>query len=153
MEAAPNELVVRVQPDEAIYMKMNTKEPGLTFEKLHHTELDLTYKKRFVSSLGGRFKGFSVQLTTMCSGPYTGRPARRLRTTDCRTWGIVWQACVLVYCNSSMSFAATAACSFATTNYWQRGRSSRLRWPAWNGTASRRSRIGSDRAARPKRTS
>ncbi|CEO98167.1 Glucose-6-phosphate 1-dehydrogenase [Plasmodiophora brassicae] len=47
MEAAPNELVVRVQPDEAIYMKMNTKEPGLTFEKLHHTELDLTYKKRF----------------------------------------------------------------------------------------------------------
>eukprot|EP00474_Spongospora_subterranea_P009047 CRZ09505.1 hypothetical protein [Spongospora subterranea] len=45
---SPNELVIRVQPDEAIYLKLMTKQPGLAGdEKLHQTELDLTYKKRF----------------------------------------------------------------------------------------------------------
>eukprot|EP01098_Paradermamoeba_levis_P001700 TRINITY_DN11960_c0_g1_i1.p1 TRINITY_DN11960_c0_g1~~TRINITY_DN11960_c0_g1_i1.p1 ORF type:complete len:537 (-),score=147.35 TRINITY_DN11960_c0_g1_i1:218-1828(-) len=43
---APNELVIRVQPDEAIYLKMVTKKPGLTNE-LELSELDLTYKSRF----------------------------------------------------------------------------------------------------------
>lgn len=41
-----NELVIRVQPNEAVYMKMNTKLPGLTM-RTATTELDLTYKRRF----------------------------------------------------------------------------------------------------------
>lgn len=52
--AAPNELVLRVQPNEAIYLKLMTKEPGLQEDtKLHHTELDLTYRKRFEKIVGG----------------------------------------------------------------------------------------------------
>eukprot|EP01087_Luapelamoeba_hula_P019417 TRINITY_DN6422_c1_g1_i1.p1 TRINITY_DN6422_c1_g1~~TRINITY_DN6422_c1_g1_i1.p1 ORF type:complete len:596 (+),score=108.02 TRINITY_DN6422_c1_g1_i1:96-1790(+) len=43
---APNELVVRVQPDEAVYMKMTIKKPGLTAETVY-TEMDLSYKHRF----------------------------------------------------------------------------------------------------------
>ena len=41
-----NELVVRVQPNEAVYIKMNQKVPGLTM-RTTTTELDLTYKRRF----------------------------------------------------------------------------------------------------------
>ncbi len=41
-----NELVLRVQPDESVYMKMNSKLPGLSM-RTATTELDLTYKKRF----------------------------------------------------------------------------------------------------------
>uniref|UniRef100_A0A8C5H8U4 Glucose-6-phosphate 1-dehydrogenase n=1 Tax=Gouania willdenowi TaxID=441366 RepID=A0A8C5H8U4_GOUWI len=41
-----NELVVRVQPDEAIYIKMMTKRPGVYFSP-EETELDLTYKSRY----------------------------------------------------------------------------------------------------------
>ncbi|MEQ2217193.1 hypothetical protein XENOCAPTIV_028461 [Xenoophorus captivus] len=41
-----NELVVRVQPDEAIYLKMMTKKPGVFFSP-EETELDLTYKSRY----------------------------------------------------------------------------------------------------------
>ena len=41
-----NELVIRVQPDEAVYVKMNSKVPGLTMRTVI-TELDLTYKRRF----------------------------------------------------------------------------------------------------------
>ncbi|ODV84788.1 hypothetical protein CANARDRAFT_28928 [[Candida] arabinofermentans NRRL YB-2248] len=41
-----NELVIRIQPDEAMYMKMNTKVPGVT-NKVAVTELDLTYKSRY----------------------------------------------------------------------------------------------------------
>ena len=40
-----NELVVRVQPDEAIYLKMMTKKPGACSPE--ETELDLTYKSRY----------------------------------------------------------------------------------------------------------
>ena len=40
-----NELVVRVQPDEAIYLKMMTKKPGACCPE--ETELDLTYKSRY----------------------------------------------------------------------------------------------------------
>lgn len=45
-DLSPNELVMRVQPDEAVYLKMTTKKPGLE-SGLSHTELDLSYKKRF----------------------------------------------------------------------------------------------------------
>ncbi|EEB07214.1 glucose-6-phosphate 1-dehydrogenase [Schizosaccharomyces japonicus yFS275] len=41
-----NELVIRIQPDEAVYMKVNVKYPGLRTEPIL-TELDLTYSRRF----------------------------------------------------------------------------------------------------------
>jgi len=44
--APRNELVMRVQPNESIYMKFNTKVPGLSSD-LKTAELDLTYKTRF----------------------------------------------------------------------------------------------------------
>lgn len=41
-----NEFVLRVQPDTAIYMKMNVKSPGI--ETVPVTgELDMTYKKKY----------------------------------------------------------------------------------------------------------
>ncbi len=43
-----NELVMRIQPDEAIYMKINNKSPGLQ-NKTTITELDLTYSKRYAN--------------------------------------------------------------------------------------------------------
>eukprot|EP01121_Diplochlamys_sp_Union-15-3_P021786 TRINITY_DN9009_c0_g1_i1.p1 TRINITY_DN9009_c0_g1~~TRINITY_DN9009_c0_g1_i1.p1 ORF type:complete len:536 (-),score=102.65 TRINITY_DN9009_c0_g1_i1:72-1679(-) len=47
-----NELVLRLQPKEAIYMKTNIKVPGLTSE-LVQTELDLTYDDRFKAAEEG----------------------------------------------------------------------------------------------------
>ncbi|CAB0018086.1 unnamed protein product [Nesidiocoris tenuis] len=41
-----NELVVRVQPGEAVYVKMMTKTPGMSFD-MEETELDLTYGSRY----------------------------------------------------------------------------------------------------------
>lgn len=41
-----NELVIRVQPNEAVYMKMMTKSPGMSFN-CEETELDLTYVSRY----------------------------------------------------------------------------------------------------------
>ncbi len=41
-----NELVMRVQPGEAVYMKMMTKEPGMNF-RCDESELDLTYSSRY----------------------------------------------------------------------------------------------------------
>ena len=41
-----NELVLRIQPSEAVYLKLNTKEPGLRMRAIP-TEMDLTYKRRF----------------------------------------------------------------------------------------------------------
>lgn len=45
-ECARNELVIRVQPDEAIYLKFLTKRPGMNYSPVE-TELDLTYKNRY----------------------------------------------------------------------------------------------------------
>lgn len=45
-----NELVMRVQPNEAVYMKFNSKVPGLSSD-IVQAELDLTYKKRFDARL------------------------------------------------------------------------------------------------------
>jgi len=45
-EAVRNELVLRVQPGEAIYAKVMTKTPGMSFN-LEETELDLTYNSRY----------------------------------------------------------------------------------------------------------
>uniref|UniRef100_A0AC34RIT9 Glucose-6-phosphate 1-dehydrogenase n=1 Tax=Panagrolaimus sp. JU765 TaxID=591449 RepID=A0AC34RIT9_9BILA len=41
-----DELVIRVQPNEAVYMKLNTKRPGFGFDA-EETELDLTYNSRY----------------------------------------------------------------------------------------------------------
>lgn len=42
-----NELVIRVQPGEAIYLKMMTKTPGMPMDQLEETELDLSYLARY----------------------------------------------------------------------------------------------------------
>ena len=44
-----NELVVRIQPSEAMYLKLNTKTPGYAFHVMP-TEMDLTYKMRFTDT-------------------------------------------------------------------------------------------------------
>lgn len=44
-----NELVLRVQPGEAIYAKVMTKTPGMSFT-LEETELDLTYNTRYTGA-------------------------------------------------------------------------------------------------------
>ena len=41
-----NELVFRVQPGEAIYAKVMTKQPGMSFG-MEETELDLSYSTRY----------------------------------------------------------------------------------------------------------
>ena len=41
-----NELVLRVQPSEAVYIKMNNKHPGLSFQTIQ-SEMDLTYNRRY----------------------------------------------------------------------------------------------------------
>lgn len=45
-QAKRNELVIRVQPGEAIYIKMVMKSPGMSFD-MEETELDLTYGSRY----------------------------------------------------------------------------------------------------------
>jgi len=45
-QVARNELVITVQPSEAVYMKVIAKKPGLV-ESTIETELDLSYKERF----------------------------------------------------------------------------------------------------------
>lgn len=46
LQTARNELVMRVQPNEAVYLKFLSKKPGLSSD-LAQSELDLTYKSRF----------------------------------------------------------------------------------------------------------
>jgi glucose-6-phosphate 1-dehydrogenase len=41
-----NELVLRIQPSEAVYLKLNAKTPGL-YTRALPTDMDLTYKRRF----------------------------------------------------------------------------------------------------------
>lgn len=45
--SARDELVIRVQPNEAIYLKINTKRPGEMGYSIEETELDLTYNERY----------------------------------------------------------------------------------------------------------
>ncbi|KAJ6539365.1 glucose-6-P dehydrogenase [Mycena capillaripes] len=44
-----NELIIRIQPSEAVYLKMNTKTPGLQTRAMA-TEMDLTYNRRFADA-------------------------------------------------------------------------------------------------------
>ncbi|KAJ7564617.1 hypothetical protein O6H91_02G025900 [Diphasiastrum complanatum] len=46
LDQATNELVIRVQPDEAIYLKINNKVPGLGM-RLDHINLNLLYADRY----------------------------------------------------------------------------------------------------------
>ncbi|KAG6398706.1 hypothetical protein SASPL_140174 [Salvia splendens] len=46
IDQATNELVIRVQPDEAIYLKINNKVPGLGM-RLDQSNLNLLYKARY----------------------------------------------------------------------------------------------------------
>ena len=48
-DIARNELVIRIQPSESIYLKINAKKPGLYCSSMP-TEMDLTYKRRFSDS-------------------------------------------------------------------------------------------------------
>lgn len=45
LDQATNELVIRVQPDEAIYLKINNKVPGLSM-RLDRSKLNLHYADR-----------------------------------------------------------------------------------------------------------
>ncbi|KAL0144748.1 glucose-6-phosphate dehydrogenase [Mucor lusitanicus] len=44
--SARNELVIRIQPNEAVYMKFNNKQPGLSYQTIQ-TDLDLSYHSRY----------------------------------------------------------------------------------------------------------
>ncbi|KAJ7507831.1 glucose-6-P dehydrogenase [Mycena galericulata] len=48
-DIARNELVIRIQPSEAVYLKINTKTPGLQTHAMA-TEMDLTYNRRFAQA-------------------------------------------------------------------------------------------------------
>ncbi|KAM0072815.1 putative glucose-6-phosphate dehydrogenase (NADP(+)) [Helianthus debilis subsp. tardiflorus] len=50
MDKATNELVLRVQPDEAIYLKINSKIPGLGM-KLDQSDLNLFYRTRYLKEI------------------------------------------------------------------------------------------------------
>lgn len=43
-----NELVMKLQPAEAVYLKINLKTPGLMFDSTQ-SELDLSYNQRFAT--------------------------------------------------------------------------------------------------------
>lgn len=45
-----NEFVIRVQPGEALYVKLMVKTPGMAFD-LEETELDLSYGNRYSVSI------------------------------------------------------------------------------------------------------
>ncbi|XP_073020777.1 glucose-6-phosphate 1-dehydrogenase, chloroplastic-like [Primulina eburnea] len=50
LDMATNEFVIRVQPDEAIYLKINNKVPGLGM-RLDRSHLNLLYKARYVKEI------------------------------------------------------------------------------------------------------
>lgn len=58
-----NEFVVRLQPDEAVYMKMNIKKPGVASMPVQ-TELDLTYKNRFAQRLPDAYERLIINAMT-----------------------------------------------------------------------------------------
>jgi len=48
-ECARNELVIRMQPDEAIYFKTNVKSPGFSSKPVQ-SELEVNYNTKFVDT-------------------------------------------------------------------------------------------------------
>ena len=67
--------MIRVQPNESVYVKVMTKTPGMSFT-LQETELDLSYKSRFISSVS---QPLSLH-NPLLSG--TVMPGCRKRTSD-----------------------------------------------------------------------
>ena len=53
-----NELVLRVQPGEAVYMKLMSKKPGMLFD-CEQTELDCTYGSRYAVNMMTRVESNS----------------------------------------------------------------------------------------------
>lgn len=48
LDNATNELVIRVQPDEGIYLRINNKVPGLGM-RLDRSDLNLLYRARYIT--------------------------------------------------------------------------------------------------------
>ncbi|KAK4594308.1 hypothetical protein RGQ29_018116 [Quercus rubra] len=55
LDNATNELVIRIQPDEAIYLKINNKVPGLGM-RLDRSELNLLYKARYPREISDAYE-------------------------------------------------------------------------------------------------
>ncbi|WJX92015.1 Glucose-6-phosphate 1-dehydrogenase 1, chloroplastic [Trifolium repens] len=76
LDKATNELVLRVQPDEAIYLKINNKVPCLGM-RLDRSDLNLLYRSRFdpvyiFSCVATKLPTRDSTTTTNASGPDTG---------------------------------------------------------------------------------
>lgn len=67
---APNEFVMRLNPDEAIYMKTNVKKPGLTSEFVT-TELNLSYKNRFPDNYASLPDAYTRLILDVLRGDHT----------------------------------------------------------------------------------
>ena len=72
-----NELVMRIQPNESVYIKMNSKLPGLSMQTVV-TELDLTYRRRFRTS---RFR--------RRTSPWSSTASRATTLTSCVTTSLM----------------------------------------------------------------
>lgn len=70
LDRATNELVIRVQPDEAIYLKINNKVPGLGM-RLDRSNLNLHYAARYslflFLFLSYIFQNYSIQVSPQVS--------------------------------------------------------------------------------------
>ncbi|KAL6009588.1 Glucose-6-phosphate 1-dehydrogenase 1, chloroplastic [Asimina triloba] len=55
LDKATNELVIRVQPDEAIYLTINNKVPGLGM-RLDHSNLNLLYKAKYTREISDAYE-------------------------------------------------------------------------------------------------
>lgn len=72
-KAKRNEMVIRVQPGEALYIKMMTKSPGITFD-MEETELDFTYSSRYkvsTNDIAERIKYFKGYFLTLANTKYS----------------------------------------------------------------------------------
>lgn len=70
-----NELVIRVQPNEAVYTKMMTKKPGMFFNP-EESELDLTYGNRYkVATRPGAGGGVGRPGGCACMGGLSTTPS------------------------------------------------------------------------------
>lgn len=83
-KSARDELVIRVQPNEAIYLKINTKKPGEIGFSIEETELDLTY--------GDRYKGVKLPdaYERLILDVFTGSKINFVRSDELKeAWRIV----------------------------------------------------------------
>jgi len=83
-----NELVFRLQPNEAVYFKSNIKAPGLSSE-LQQVELDLDYKTRFFSGPGPRVYAPDAY-TRLLLDALVGRQANFVRSDELLEAWKIW---------------------------------------------------------------